>query len=146
MSRALWPVRGHTRVTSPFGPRVHPVTGAQTHHNGIDVACPEGTPIVAPASGVILATWVDDRFGGGLSLSVECGTMRYGFAHLSAVHVGRGQRVARGEVIALSGGTPGTREAGCSTGPHLHLTVRRAGVHADPMQVRWIGGPGGVRS
>ena len=141
MSRAHWPVAGCVRVTSPFGPRVHPVTGAQSHHSGVDIACPEGTPVTAPASGVVLATWIDERFGGGLSLTIECGTMRYGFAHLSQVLVARGQQVGRGELIARSGGTPGTREAGRSTGPHLHLTVRFKCVLTDPLTVRWIGGP-----
>ena len=141
MTRPAWPVAGCTRVTSPFGPRVHPVTGAQGHHSGIDIACPDGTPVVAPASGMVLATWIDERHGGGLSLTLQCGGARYGFAHLSAVLAVRGQRVERGEIIARSGGTPGTREAGRSTGPHLHLTVRHCGELRDPMAVRWIGGP-----
>ncbi len=142
MIRPNWPLPGDcVRVSSPYGPRAHPVTGAQSHHSGVDIACPEGTPVTAPASGVVLATWIDERFGGGLSLTIECGTMRYGFAHLSEVLVVRGQRVARGEMIARTGGTPGTREAGRSTGPHLHLTVRRGGMHVDPLIVRWIGGP-----
>lgn len=142
MIRPNWPLPGDcVRVTSPYGPRAHPVTGAVGHHSGIDIACPEGTAIVAPAEGVVLATWIDERFGGGLSLTIGCGSMRYGFAHLSQVLVARGQQVGRGELIARSGGTPGTREAGRSTGPHLHLTVRHCGELRDPMTVRWIGGP-----
>lgn len=142
MIRPNWPLPGDcVRVTSPYGPRAHPVTGAVGHHSGIDIACPEGTAIVAPAEGVVLATWIDERFGGGLSLTIGCGSMRYGFAHLSQVLVARGQQVGRGELIARSGGTPGTREAGRSTGPHLHLTVRFKCVLMDPLTVRWIGGP-----
>ena len=99
MSRPTWPVAGCVRVASPFGPRVHPVTGVPSHHSGVDIACPEGTPVVAPASGVVLATWIDERHGGGLSLTLQCGGARYGFAHLSEVLVVRGQRVERGETF-----------------------------------------------
>ena len=141
MSRPTWPVAGCARVTSLFGLRVHPVTGTESCHSGVDIACPEGTPVVAPADGEVLATWIDERHGGGLSLTLQCGGARYGLAHLSEVLVVRGQRVERGELIARTGGTPGTREAGRSTGPHLHLTVRHCGELRDPLTVRWIGGP-----
>lgn len=149
MTTLLWPVEGHTRITSPFGERVHPITGERGHHNGIDIACPEGTPLRSPFPGIVRAVWIDERFGGGLSLSVESesGVLRLGFAHLSNTIVARGMRVDRGELIAYTGGTPGTRHAGSSTGPHLHMTLRRTHVYhtptnVDPFSERWVDAAG----
>ena len=84
----LWPLPPEfSRVTSPFGPRRHPVTGETgTFHGGIDIACPHGTEVRAPCDGVVANVWVDERTGGGLSVTIvdDAGNLRFGFAHLWA--------------------------------------------------------------
>ncbi len=138
----VWPLpeKWH-RVSSPFGQRVHPVTGKTSMHSGIDIACPQGTEVRAPCAGVIASVWQDEKSGGGLSLTIlgEEGALRFGFAHLSEVRVAKGDQVERGQVVALSGGTPGTEGAGRSTGPHLHVTVRamKTGKLIDPEELNW---------
>lgn len=138
----LWPLPGgFSKVSSPFGTRIHPVTKKQVSHSGIDIPCPQGTTIYAPADGVIASVWHDTAFGGGLSMTIRIGHFRVGFAHLSAANVTRGAKVKKGAPVALSGGTPGTYGAGTSTGPHLHLTFRDliSGKLMDPDKVAWIG-------
>ena len=138
-----WPLpeRWH-HISSPFGQRVHPVTGRVAMHSGIDITCPQGTEVWAPCAGVVANVWEDKHFGGGLSLTLLCeeGALRFGFAHLSEVRVAKGDRVERWQVVALSGGEPGTEGAGRSTGPHLHMTVRsmRTRKLIDPEHLCWL--------
>lgn len=129
-----WPVSG--RITSPYGTRVHPVTGqAGQFHNGIDIAVPVGTMVRAPADGTVVRVWDDATYGGGYSLVLkhDAGNLATGFAHLSKWLVAEGTKVVRGEAIALSGGAKGQPGAGVSTGAHLHLTVRKNGTTVDPI-------------
>lgn len=139
MTKLLWPLPDDCRqVTSAFGPRIHPVTGAARLHSGIDIACPSGTPVMAPDDGIVTAVWVDARHGGGLSLTLQCSLgLRFGFAHLQCQLVMARQTVRRGELLALSGGIPGTANSGTSTGPHLHLTCRQHGQRVDPLSLDW---------
>lgn len=113
------------RLTSGFGLRTHPVLGGRRGHKGLDMAAPTGTPIYAPADGVVAkAEW----FGAyGNFISIGHGSeleTRYG--HLSRMTVSAGQRVRKGDLIGHVGST------GRSTGPHLHYEVRVAGQAVDP--------------
>ena len=139
MMRLCWPLPGaFQEITSPFGLRVHPVTLRECRHSGVDIACPSGTLIRAPADGRVLAIWLDERHGGGLSMTLQCGgELRFGFAHLLGARASRGAAVCRGDIIALSGGVPGQPGAGRSTGPHLHLCCRQRGLHVDPLGLDW---------
>ena len=142
MSTLLWPLPvEYRRITSPFGQRAHPVTGRESMHSGIDIACPPRTKVRAPCAGVVANVWKDKRFGGGLSVTIvdDAGHLRFGFAHLTATYVAKGDRVERGQAVALSGGEPGSEGAGRSTGPHLHMTVRdmRTRQLIDPEQLDW---------
>lgn len=127
----LWPVPGHSRVSSPFGMRRHPITGEQRMHNGIDIAAPTGTPVVAPLDGKVIDVY--NRGAGGKQLIIlhENG-LRTGYAHLDEWMVQAGEAVHRGQQIATVGNT------GASTGPHLHFTVRRRVdlPHIDPLT--WV--------
>ncbi|MCQ2371246.1 MAG: M23 family metallopeptidase [Akkermansia sp.] len=142
-----WPVDTVWRITSPYGERVHPVTGIRTFHSGIDIGCPEGTPIFAPCPGICMDIWNDEKHGGGLSMRwrgylVRDGKeheVRFGFAHLlkvdDAVVNKRSQWRKAGTLLAYSGGVPGTPGAGRSTGAHLHMTLYIDGNRVDPCDV-----------
>ncbi len=118
------PVNG--KITSYFGQRKHPITGLESFHNGIDIACKVDTPVVAPDYGIIMEVWDHERGGRCLAM-VSTEGVRYGFAHLNKRLVKKDQPVLKGQVIALSGDT------GLSTGPHLHFTVKKLGVWVDPI-------------
>ncbi|MDT3427967.1 murein DD-endopeptidase MepM/ murein hydrolase activator NlpD [Paenibacillus forsythiae] len=123
----LLPV-GNARVSSPYGYRIHPVTGERKLHTGVDFAVPQGTDIHAAEAGtVIVAEWwsgygycvVIDHGGGMWTL--------YGHIREGGIKVSVGDKVKRGETIAESGAT------GRVTGPHLHFEVRIDGTPVEPM-------------
>jgi murein DD-endopeptidase MepM/ murein hydrolase activator NlpD len=120
---SLRPAKGW--VSSEFGYRISPFTGRREFHNGLDIANREGTPIIAPADGVI--TVAEERWLIGKTLTIDHGfgmVTRYG--HMHKLLKKKGDRVKRGETIALMGNT------GRSTGPHLHYEVRLNGVPVNP--------------
>lgn len=125
--RYLNPVPGAT-VSSPFGPRVHPITGETTQHNGVDLEAPVGTPVLAPDSGTVAQVYTHPRGGLSVVLMLDDG-WRAGFAHLSRADVRPGDRVERGEVFAAVGAS------GQVTGPHLHFTLSNAGRYVDPLSL-----------
>jgi murein DD-endopeptidase MepM/ murein hydrolase activator NlpD len=111
----LWPVEG--QVTGSFGERIDPFNGEGAFHSGVDIGSSFGSPIVAPADGVV--TFSDLLGGYGKAIMIDHGngiSTRYG--HLSGYAVTAGQTVHRGDVIGFVG------ESGRSTGPHLHYEVR----------------------
>ncbi|MEI8024808.1 MAG: peptidoglycan DD-metalloendopeptidase family protein [Pseudomonadota bacterium] len=108
------PVEGW--VASIFGYRVSPFTGMNSSHQGIDIAAPIGTPVLAPADGVVIYSGTKEGFGNFLMIAHGYGVVtRYG--HNSALLVKVGQRITKGEQIAAVGDT------GRSTGPHLHYEI-----------------------
>jgi hypothetical protein len=120
---SIWPVDGI--FVSDFGARVDPFTGAVRYHEGIDLACNGGTPVYAPADGVVV--FVGWTGGWGLNLVIrhtERISTRY--AHLSSVSASVGQQVMRGDLVARVGST------GRSVAPHLHYEVLIDGVQVDP--------------
>jgi murein DD-endopeptidase MepM/ murein hydrolase activator NlpD len=127
---SLWPVRGW--VTSPFGPRISPITGEREFHRGIDVAAKKHAPVLAPADGIVSAVALDPVFGQVLTLRHGYGMVTR-YAHLNKFLVKEGQFVMRGEVIALVG------ETGRTLGPHLHYEVHLNGVAVNPLRIPWRG-------
>jgi len=114
-------------VSSGFGSRVDPFTGLEAPHEGIDLAAPPGTPILAAASGIV--SYADE--GGSYGMLVEIthgGGYVTRYAHNASILVQPGETVRRGDTIALLGST------GRSTGPHLHFEVLRDGRPLDPLQ------------
>ncbi len=121
---AALPVAGG-RLTSGFGLRADPFTGARREHDGVDLGAPEGSPIRASAGGVVVSA--GPRGGYGLAVEIDHGhglTTLYG--HASRLLVSAGQEVRAGEEIGEVGST------GRSTGPHLHFEVRVGGRAVDP--------------
>jgi murein DD-endopeptidase MepM/ murein hydrolase activator NlpD len=116
-----WPVAG--TVTSPYGLRLR--GWSPDLHRGVDVAAPEGTPVLAMKSGRV--EFAGNRGGYGLTVVLEHGSTRTLYAHLSRIDVGAGQRVRGGDVIGAVGRT------GNATGPHLHFEVVRWGRPEDPV-------------
>jgi murein DD-endopeptidase MepM/ murein hydrolase activator NlpD len=111
----LWPVEG--QVTGSFGERIDPFNGEGAFHSGVDIGSSYGSPIIAPADGVV--TFTDQLGGYGKAIMLDHGhgiSTRYG--HLSGFAVTAGQSVHRGDVIGYVGAS------GRSTGPHLHYEVR----------------------
>lgn len=118
-----YPVKG--KITSKFGNRTHPITGVKSGHNGVDIAVPIGTAVISPADGKVTSVYFNSA--GGNQLIVEhTNGFRTGYAHLKSAAVAVGARVKQGQIIAYSGNT------GASTGPHLHLTLRKNGVLVNP--------------
>ena len=127
-SAAGWikPVTGYT-LTSPFGMRKHPVLGYVRMHNGIDMACPSGTPIYAARAGkVTAASYQAGGAGNYVSINHLDGFSSI-YMHMTHYVVSVGQTVAQGQLIGYVGST------GISTGPHLHFGISYAGTYVNPM-------------
>ena len=120
---SIRPVYGYE--TSGFGFRISPFTGHKQFHEGLDIANRKGTPVIAPANGLVVFTGRRGGFGNLIIIDHGHGiTTRFG--HLSRIFVKAGQHVKRGERIAAIGNT------GRSTGPHLHYEIRLSGVPVNP--------------
>ena len=125
LTASLWsPVSGP--VTSAFGWRMHPVSGGEDFHKGVDIAAAEGTSILAALPGVVEETGYNDSYGNFVVLR-HSDNLRTTYNHCSEILVKEGEQMARGDRIALVGST------GISTGPHLHFEVEVQGLKADPL-------------
>lgn len=120
------PVQGKTRFTSGFGGRRHPVSGQGDFHEGLDMAGPSGTPVVATADGVVTYAGWQGAYGRLVKIRHADG-LETRYAHLRRIHVEAGQKVSRGDRIGDMG------SSGRSTGTHLHYEVRRNGKALNPM-------------
>jgi murein DD-endopeptidase MepM/ murein hydrolase activator NlpD len=118
-----WPVAG--TISSPYGYRDHPVREERKFHTGVDLSVPSGSEVKATADGIVsFAGWTENS---GIVVVVEHGHgFSTAYAHSRKALVRVGQRIARGDVIAMSGST------GVSTGPHVHYEIWKNGRHADP--------------
>lgn len=116
------------RISSRFGWRSDPFTGVRSYHTGIDMACPQGTPIYAAMGGKVLTAGWSNVFGNYVIINHPNGYQTL-YGHMSKILARKGQPVAQGTRIGLVGTT------GYSTGPHLHFTVYKAGQLVDPFTV-----------
>lgn len=127
-SDATWvtPVSGYT-LTSPFGMRLHPVLGYYRMHNGIDMACNQGTPIYATRAGTVTtASYQAGGAGNYVSINHLDGFASI-YMHMTHYVVSAGQTVSQGQLIGYVGST------GISTGPHLHFGISYAGTYVNPL-------------
>ena len=120
---SIWPVKGW--VTSGFGPRISPFTEKPAWHDGLDIGAAPNTPVRAPAQGRITSIGYDPKLGNIVRVDHGFGVETL-YGHLAKALVKEGQRVDRGDVIALVG------SSGLSTGPHLHYMVKLNGQALDP--------------
>ena len=122
---SVWPAKGW--VSSAFGYRMSPFTGEKEMHRGLDICGRKGSPIIAPADGVV--TDIDTDTGYGKTLVINHG---YGittmYAHLEKVYVKKGQAVKRHQEIAQVG------DSGRTTGAHLHYEVHLKGIPVNPLR------------
>lgn len=144
-SKFLWPTPGYTTITSYFGYRNAPTQGASTYHSGIDIGAPVGTNIIAVTSGTV--TYTGFYAAGGYTVTVKSDNLTISYCHVSPQFlVCTGQYVTKGSVIATVGprnvyGVPnnpykdsnGNPTNGASTGPHLHLTIKKDGQAVNPL-------------
>ena len=115
-----WPDGYTINKKSPYGWRVHPITRKRTFHHGVDVALPIGTPLTAPADGVVVHKGVSPS-GGNTLIIKHADDLYTVYYHLQKPsHRGLPELVKAGDLIAYSGNT------GASTGPHLHWEVRKS--------------------
>ena len=126
-----WPLPVAGTITSQFGHRVDPITGEVSSHTGTDIACAEGTPILAAADGIVTVANGLDSWGGRYGYYIQIdhgGGLETLYAHCSSICVTTGQQVQAGEVIGYVGHT------GRVTGSHLHLEVHVNGSRTDAMR------------
>ena len=126
-----WPLPVAGAITSQFGYRVDPITGEVSSHTGTDIACAEGTPILAAADGTVTVANSLDSWGGSYGYYIQInhgGGLETLYAHCSSICVTTGQQVQAGQVIGYVGHT------GRATGSHLHLEVSVDGNRADVLR------------
>lgn len=118
----------YPRVSSKFGMRKHPIYKVRRHHKGLDLVAPPGTPIRAIAAGTVIFSDPYAGYGNLVVVKHRNGiTSHYG--HCKEIKTNIGKVVRPGEIIATLGNT------GSSTGPHLHLEIRKNGVALDPLKL-----------
>ena len=115
----------YTRISSPFGERIHPVYGKKSFHKGVDLASPNGTPIYATADGIVAFAGVCNGYGNFIKLNHQNG-YKTGYAHMSKMVVKTNDKVKKGDLIGYVGST------GTSTGNHLHYEVYYHDQLTDP--------------
>ncbi len=113
------------RVSDPYGWRDDPFTGKQTFHEGIDLACAEGTIVLAAGDGIVTHAKHSASYGNVLRVLHTDGTETL-YAHLQYIYVRAGEVVCAGQTLGTAG------QSGRATGAHLHFELRRNGTACDP--------------
>ena len=121
----VWPAPSYTRISDDYGMRTHPTLGVQMMHNGIDMAAPSGSPILAAADGTVIAASYSSSMGNYIMIDHGSDIITV-YMHASSLNVSAGQEVSAGDRIGSVGST------GRSTGPHLHFGVRKSGSYVNP--------------
>ncbi len=141
-----WPIPGYTSISSPFGKRTAPTSGASTFHKGTDIPAPEGTTLIATCDGEI--TFIGFLGGGGYTITItNADGLKISYCHVSPNYiVSVGQIVEQGEIIGNVGpkyvygvvgnnykDASGNPTNGATTGCHLHIGFRAGGEYVNPM-------------
>ena len=123
----IWPAPGYKTITSEYGMRVHPITGAYKLHTGTDIGAPMGADFVAAANGVVVKAEMTPAYGNMVIIDHGGGVQTL-YAHGSEIVVQMGQEVKAGTPVLKVGST------GYSTGPHAHFEIRINGQTVNPME------------
>lgn len=144
----IWPIPGFNRITSNFGKRTSPTTGASTNHMGIDIATSVGSNILCIEDGIVLSTKFSG--GGGFTVVVSHNNLyTSSYCHVDPNFlVYPNQKVYKGQIIAKVGpknvynvpnnpykDSNGNPTNGATTGPHLHFAIRKNGVFISPLSL-----------
>ena len=141
-----WPIPGYTAISSYFGKRNAPTSGASTYHKGVDIPAPEGTNLIASCDGTITFTGFLGGGGYTITLSVD-DTLKITYCHVSPNYiVSEGDSITQGQIIGQVGpkyvyGVPGNtyKDAlgrptnGATTGCHLHIGFRLNDNYVNPL-------------
>lgn len=120
-----WPAPSYTRISDDYGYRMHPILNVRQFHNGVDMAAPGGSPILAAYDGTVTAAAYSSSMGN--YIMIDHGDNLYTiYMHASKLYVSKGAEVVKGQKIAAVGTT------GRSTGNHLHFSVRLNGSYVSP--------------
>ena len=144
-SSFIWPTPGYTTITSPFGARMSPITGKSSFHHGTDIGAPQGTNIIAICSGKV--SFIGFKGANGYTVTVTNENLDISYSHVSPIFlVSVGEYISQGEIVAKVGpknvyGVPnnpykdsnGNPTNGSTTGPHLHLSIKKDGQAVNPM-------------
>ena len=123
-----WPVPGYSTITSQYGMRVHPITGAYKLHTGVDIGAPMGSSFVAAANGIVTKATYNFAYGNMVIIDHGGGVQTL-YAHGSEIMVQLGQSVSAGTEVLKVGST------GYSTGPHAHFEIRINGQTINPLNI-----------
>ena len=140
-----WPIPGYTRISSPFGRRTSPTSGASSYHLGIDIPAPVGTNLIAPLDAIV--TFIGFKGSGGYTIILKNQHLEFIYHHVSAHYIiHKGEYIKQGQVIgevgpkyisAISGNpyhdNSGKQTNGATTGPHLHFSIRKDGIAVNPL-------------
>jgi|GEM_PF-479999 len=127
-----WPVSPSRGISAYFHDASY-LKAMGIPHEAVDIRALQSTPIHAPADGVVYKTR-DNGYGYSYIILAHSGGFMTLYGHVSDIEVKEGQKIKQGQVIGLSGATPGTKGAGLmTTGPHLHFEVMKGGKHVDPL-------------
>lgn len=141
----VWPIPGYTRISSPFGKRTSPTSGASSSHSGIDIPAPQGSKFIAVADGEI--TFCQFLGAGGYTITLSFDNLKVSYCHCDPNFiVSVGDKIKQGQVIGCVGpknvyGVKGNQyfdsngkpTNGATTGPHLHFGIRVDGKYMNPL-------------
>lgn len=142
----VWPIPGYTKISSYFGKRKSPTSGASSSHSGIDIPAPVGTKFIAINNGEI--TFRAFLGAGGYTITLSFDNMKVSYCHCDPNFIVKvGDEVKQGQVIGYVGpknvyGVPGNQYKdsegnhtnGATTGPHLHFGIRIDGKYQNPLE------------
>lgn len=145
ISGFVWPIPGYKRISSPFGRRTSPTSGASSYHLGIDIPAPSGTSLIAPSNSIV--TFIGFKGSGGYTIILKNNHLEFIYHHVSPHYlVKKGQIVMQGQVIGQVGpkyvenvpNNPyhdkrGKQTNGATTGPHLHFAIKKDGIAVNPL-------------
>ena len=120
-----WPCPSYSRISDDYGERIHPILGIKQFHNGVDMAAPSGSPILAAYDGDVVGAGYSPTMGNYIMIDHGSGLYTI-YMHASVLYVSAGQSVSKGQKIAAVGST------GRATGSHLHFSVRLNGAYTSP--------------